>query len=201
MSAAPNPILLDIPQELTSDRLLLRTPRASDGPIVSPSVRESLTELKQWMPWATDSYNEQAGEEWCRKAAANFITREQLQFLIFTRAESRHIGNIGAFKFNWEIPSCEVGYWLHTAHTGRGYMTEAVGVLLAMLHSHIQVRRVEIRSDAENSRSRRVAELAGFQLEGNLRNDSLSATGRLRNTCIFSSIFPPRDYIPLLSRL
>ena len=186
MNSIPNPILLDIPQELTSSRLLLRSPHAGDGSIISPSVRESLAELKEWMPWATDDYNTQTGEEWCRKAAANFISREQLQFLIFTRDKSHHIGNIGAFKFNWQIPSCEVGYWLHTAHTGQGYMTEAVGALLTMLRSHIQVRRVEIRSNAENSRSRRVAELAGFQLEGILRNECLTVGGRLRNTCIFS---------------
>jgi RimJ/RimL family protein N-acetyltransferase len=140
------------------------------------------------MPWATDDYNEQTGEEWCRKAAANFLSREQLQFLILSRPEGRHIGNIGTFKFNWKVPSCEIGYWLHTAHTGRGYMTEAVGVLLAMLRSHFHVRRVEIRTDAKNLRSRRVAELAGFQLEGIMRNDSVVVGGGLRNTCVFSWI-------------
>jgi RimJ/RimL family protein N-acetyltransferase len=181
-----NPLLLEIPTELNSQRLTLRVPRAGDGAIVYPSVRDSLAELKQWMPWATDDYNQPRGEEWCRKAAANFLSREQLQFLIFLRPESRHVGNVGAFKFKWEVPSCEVGYWLHTAQNRHGYMTEAVGVLLAMLRSHIHVRRVEIRCDTENLKSRRVAELAGFQLEGILRNDSVTVGGRLRNTCVFS---------------
>jgi ribosomal-protein-serine acetyltransferase len=190
MASLQNPLLLDIPHELNSERLRLRSPRAGDGAITSATVRESLAELKTWMPWATDDYNEQSGEEWCRKAAADFLSRHQFQFLIFLREKDRHIGNIGAFKFNWEVPSCEVGYWLHTAHTNHGYMTEAVGVLLAMLRSRVHVRRVEIRSDAENLRSRRVAELAGFQLEGILRNDCLAVGGRLRNTCIFSWIDP-----------
>ncbi len=142
------------------------------------------------MPWATDDYNEQSGEEWCRKAAADFLSRHQLQFLIFLRQEDRHIGNIGAFEFNWEVPNCEVGYWLNTADTGHGYMTEAVGVLLAMLRSHLNMRRVQICTDAENLRSRRVAELAGFQLEGILRNHCIATGGKLRNSCIFSRIDP-----------
>jgi len=183
-----NPILLEIPMELNGERLTLRVPRAGDGAIVYPSARDSLAELKQWMPWATDAYNQQSGEEWCRKAAANFLSREQLQFLIFLQPDSRHIGNVGAFKFNWDIPSCEIGYWLHTAHTRRGYMVEAVGILKEMLRSRIHVRRVEIRCDAENLKSRRVAELAGFQLEGILRNDSMTVGGRLRNSCVFSWI-------------
>jgi ribosomal-protein-serine acetyltransferase len=190
MASAQNPLLLDIPPELNGDRLFLRSPCAGDGAITSATVRESLAELKTWMPWATDDYNEQSGEEWCRKAAADFLSRHQFQFLIFLGPEGHHIGNIGAFKFNWDVPSCEVGYWLHTGHTNQGYMTEAVGVLLAMLRTRIHVRRVEIRSDAENLRSRRVAELAGFQLEGILRNECLAVSGRLRNTCIFSWIDP-----------
>jgi RimJ/RimL family protein N-acetyltransferase len=191
MSTIPSPILLDVSHELSSDRLLLRSPRAGDGAITSATVRESLTELKQWMPWATDDYNEQRGEEWCRKSAADFLARNQFQFLITLRQDGQHIGNIGAFKFNWEVPSCEVGYWLHTAHTHHGFMTEAVSILLAMLRNRVHVRRVEIRSDSENLKSRRVAELAGFQLEGILRNECLAVGGRLRNTCIYSWISSP----------
>src|ERR1700691_5266618 len=100
MTTAANPLLLDIPHELNGKRLILRRPRGGDGAIVFPTAWESLAELKVWMPWATDDYSERSGEEWCRKAAANFLSREQLQFLIFEREEGRHIGNIGAFKFN-----------------------------------------------------------------------------------------------------
>ena len=183
-----NPLLLDIPCELSSQRLLLRTPRAGDGEIVAPSVRESLAELKPWMPWATDDYNPQAGEEWCRKAAANFISRTQLQFLIFLRSENRRIGNVGAFNFVWEIPSCEVGYWLHTAHTHQGYMTEATRLLIELLRDALRMQRVQIRAEPDNAKSRRVAELAGFQLEGILRNDSLTVSGKIRSTSLYSWI-------------
>ena len=54
MAEKTNPILLDIPQELTGERLVLRVPRAGDSVMVWPSVRDSLKELKIWMPWATD---------------------------------------------------------------------------------------------------------------------------------------------------
>ena len=72
MSDMQNPLLLDLPHELSTDRLALRSPRAGDGAIVCPSVRESLAELKTWMPWATDDYNVQNAEEWCRKGGRRF---------------------------------------------------------------------------------------------------------------------------------
>jgi ribosomal-protein-serine acetyltransferase len=183
-----NPLLLDIPGELRSDRLLLRVPRAGDGAIVYPSVRESLAELKPWMPWATDDYNEQGCEEWCRRAAAEFLSRKQAQFLIFPLGQARHVGTIGAHDFNWEIPSGEIGYWLRTADSGRGMMTEAVLLVLKMLREVLHVRRVQIRSDEQNFKSRAVAERAGFQLEGILRKDCVATGGRLRNTCVYSWI-------------
>lgn len=90
-----DPLLIDVPEQIETDRLILRSPRAGDGKIVYPSVRESLSELKIWMPWASDEYSEESSEQWCRRAAANFITREQLQFAMLLREDQPHVGNIG----------------------------------------------------------------------------------------------------------
>jgi ribosomal-protein-serine acetyltransferase len=182
-----NPILLDIPSEITTDRLLLRVPRDGDGAIVWPSVRRSLPELKLWLPWATDDYNQQAAEEWSRRSAGEFLVRKQMPFLIFS-AQGEHLGTVGVHPHDWNIPSCEIGYWLRTDKTGHGYMTESVGAVMKMLGDQFKPRRVQIRADAQNARSRRVAELAGFQLEGILRNDSVTVGSRLRDTCVYSRI-------------
>jgi RimJ/RimL family protein N-acetyltransferase len=183
-----NPLLLDIPDELTSDRLILRCPRPGDGPIVFPSVRDSLPELKPWMPWAVNDYSQECAEEWCRKSAADFLSRNQLQFLILSRADHRHLGSVGAFKFIWEIPACEIGYWLRTSETGRGLMLEAVMTLVEMLRRTLGMRRMEIRTDAENMRSRNVARRAGFHLEGILRKSKVNVGGAARDSCVFASI-------------
>jgi ribosomal-protein-serine acetyltransferase len=193
VSGIKTPILLDIPSELRGERVVLRVPRAGDGAIVYPSVRESLAELKRWMIWATDEYSEQGAEEWCREAAANFLARTKLQFLIFSLADGWHLGNVGAFDFKWDVPSCEIGYWLHSGHIGKGYMTEAVGILAKMLRETLGMARMHIKSDARNLKSRRVAELAGFQLAGVLRKDSVAVGGGLRDSCIYSSISSTND--------
>jgi ribosomal-protein-serine acetyltransferase len=188
MSDEINPILVDVPQEIVGERVLIRALRAGDGSLVYPSVRESLAELRRWMPWATDDYNRETCEEWCRRAAADILLRKQLGYAILLRKDGRHIGGIGAGKINWNVPACEIGYWVHTAHTKRGYATEAVGILLGMLRDRLGMKRVEIRCHSENRASRRVAERAGFEMEGILRNDSRGVDGSLRSTCVFSWI-------------
>src|SRR3954467_15427426 len=147
-------LLLDVPEQIQSNRLLLRCPRGGDGETIFPSVQESRAELKPWMPWATDDYDVTGAEEWCRTSAGKFILREHLHFLIFRKdpdgGVGAHLGNIGAFKFNWTVPSCEIGYWLRTSQTGKGYMTEAVNALSAMCFEQLKMSRIEITCDDTN---------------------------------------------------
>jgi ribosomal-protein-serine acetyltransferase len=180
-----NPILLDIPHEISTDRLFLRAPRVGDGAMVFNTVRASLPELKKWMAWATDDYNVQNAEEWCRRNASKFLSREILAFRIFSK-EGEHLGSTSLFKFDWNVPSCEIGYWLATAHCGQGYMTEAVNALTQLAFDLLKCERIEIRTDERNQKSRQVAERTGFSLEGILRHDCRDVLGELRNTAIFS---------------
>jgi RimJ/RimL family protein N-acetyltransferase len=169
--------------------LILRTPRPGDGKVVYPSVRASIEELKAWMPWASDAYNEDAAEDWCRKAAADFVVRRQLQFCMFLR-DGEHAGNIGAFKFNWDIPACEIGYWLRTDLVGQGLMSEAVRALCGMLAGSLRMRRIQIICDNLNRRSCGVAERCGFSLDGTIRFSCKSPDdGTLRDERIYSKLF------------
>jgi RimJ/RimL family protein N-acetyltransferase len=183
-----NPLLLEVPAQLTTARLLLRSPRAGDGAVVWPSVRDSLVELKRWMPWAKDDYAPHDAEQWCRASAAQFITRQQLQFLMFRSDSLQHIGNIGLFRFNWDVPSCEIGYWLHAAHRKRGYMSEAVHALTALAFETLDAVRVQLTTDDRNEGSWRVAERCGYELEGVMRNDCRTSQGTLGNTRMYSRI-------------
>jgi RimJ/RimL family protein N-acetyltransferase len=185
-----NPILLSVPEELQTARLRLRTPRPGDGEVVFPSVQGSLAELKAWMPWATDDYSQQSAEEWCRKSAAEFITRVQLQYCLFT-LDGHHAGNVGAFRFDWNVPSCEIGYWLRTDLVGQGLMSEAVNALVAMLVRDLKMVRLEIRCDDRNVRSARVAERCGFQLEGVTRCVERLKDGTLRDRRTYARIENP----------
>jgi hypothetical protein len=42
------PILINVPAEIETPRLLLRCPRAGDGVVVHEAVVESLQELRAW---------------------------------------------------------------------------------------------------------------------------------------------------------
>ncbi len=181
-----DPILLEIPAELTTERLLLRMPRPRDGERVNAAVRDSAAELARWMPWADPTPDVANTEQWCRRAAARFLTREALDFSLYLKGSDTCVGTCGMPRLAWKVPKIEIGYWLRTPYSGKGLMTEAVAALTTFALETLNVARVEIRCDEQNHRSRGVAVRAGYDLEGILRNDERDHHGNLRSTCVYS---------------
>jgi RimJ/RimL family protein N-acetyltransferase len=183
------PILTELPQQIETARLTLRVPRPGDGAVVNAAVVESIAELAPWMPWANPTPKPEDTEVWCRQAAAKFITREQLPFSIYAKDEPSHcLGNCGLHHIDWALPMAEVGYWIRTSHTGKGYASEAVEALCELAFETMKVARLQLRCDVQNRRSVTVAERCGFALEGVMRCDSKDHRGELRDTCLYAKI-------------
>ena len=119
-----NPILKQIPYSFETERLTIRGPLAGDGVKVRTAVLESHEALKPWMPWAVEVPNEEFYDIRVREAELQYLGRKDFWLLIFLKESGLLIGNSGLHSGDWEIPSFEIGYWLHSAHTGNGYITE-----------------------------------------------------------------------------
>ena len=185
----PNPLLIDIPESLVTERLLLRPPRRGDGPVLHEAIVESLPALRQFLaslPWVAEEQTHQSAELFCRNSAANVAARKDLPYLLFQRDTGRLLGACGLHRTQWEVPKTEIGYWLRTSEAGRGYASEAVHALVDAARTCIGAVRIEIITDEHNLASRKVAERCGFQLEGVLRNERRDPQGVLRNTCVYA---------------
>ncbi len=190
-----DPVLLDLPASIETPRLLLRPPRAGDGPALHEAVTDSLAELRRFLaslPWVAGEQSVESAEVYCRNAQANFVARRDLAFLAFERASGRLVAATGLHRAVWATPKVEVGYWCRTSCTGKGYVAEAVRAVTRYAFEHVGAVRVEIVTDEANVGSRRVAERCGFALEGVLRHERRAPDGSLRNTCIYAC-FPVAD--------
>jgi len=186
------PILIDVPERIETERLVLRAPRAGDGPLVNHAIGESHAELAPWMPWAGTMPSVDESEIHCRRQQARFILREDFVLLIFLRqadgSEGELVGGTGLHRIDWPLRRFEIGYWRKTGCHGRGYLTEAVRALARLAFDTLDARRVEIRMDDNNAPSWRVAERAGFTLEALLRFDSATPAGAPRSTRIYARV-------------
>lgn len=188
-TSVSSPEVPNIPESFESERLVIRAPRVEDATEVWEAINSSLPAFREWFPWAKSSLMPSETEENIRGAVAKFITREDLRLHLYSKKTGEFIGSSGLHGIDWAIPKFEIGYWLNTKFEGHGYMTEAVSRIAEFAIEELGARRVEIRCDEKNVKSRTVAERAGFVLEGTLKNESLSVDGKsLRNTCIYAKI-------------
>ena len=178
---------------METERLRLCLPRAGDGAAVFAAVTESLAELRRFLaslPWVAAEQSVEASEIWCRTAQANFAGRKDFPFLLFEKASGQIVGAVGLHRVEWTTPKAEVGYWCRTSRAGNGFVGEAVAALADYAFARFGAVRLEIVTDEENGASRRVAERAGFALEGVLSRERRAPNGSLRNTCIYARFAP-----------
>jgi [ribosomal protein S5]-alanine N-acetyltransferase len=87
-----------------------------------------------------------------------------------------------------------VGWILAPQFWGRGYMKEAMQVLIAHCFEALGTHRIEAEIKPENLRSARLADRVGFQREGFLR-DRAFVSGRPRSIWMYALFRPDWDRI------
>ena len=180
------PILMDFPESFETERLLIRSPLPGDGPELHAAVRESIEELTPWMTWPKEHRTVDDSEASARRARVAFLQRSEPRMHLYLEGTDTLVGSSGLQGIDWEVPKFEIGYWCRTRFTGQGYITEAVRGITAFAFDTLGAKRVEIRCDSRNNPSVRVAQRAGFLLEGELRNNEVGTDGGPRDTLIYA---------------
>lgn len=185
----PPSINWDFEPYFESERLLIRIPELNDAEAVFDTLQRTAKGLKPFMVWAQNEPVFEEVKENIRKAHADFFARKDLRLHLFDKLTGEFIGSSGLHEIDWNIPKFEIGYWVDEKFEGKGYMTEATLRITQFAFEELDAKRIVIRCDRDNVKSRAVAERAGFELEGILRNDELKANGiQLRDTCVYSKI-------------
>jgi RimJ/RimL family protein N-acetyltransferase len=99
-------------------------------------------------------------------------------------------GGIGFFPgADVERFSAEIGYWLAEPHWGRGITTEAIGLVSAYAFETCNMLRLFALPFADNARSTRVLEKAGYTREAILRSSSVKY-GQVRDQALYALVNP-----------
>ena len=188
MTAILEALLLDVPEEVGTERLVLRATRAGMGAKVAEAVRESRKDLERWMAWARDARSASESERHCREMQLRWYAREEFDFCFHRRADGLLVGKGGLHTIDWAVPKFEIGYWIRTSCARQGLATEATLALVELAAKRLGANRIEITSDARNAASRRVAEKSGFELEGIRRSSRRDAQGKLADSCMYARV-------------
>lgn len=189
--AIPDPLSFPVPEQLLTERLLLRPFRLEDAPALHEALAESIEALRAtlwFLPWVAETPTLASAQIRCRRAQAAFLLRTDLPYLVFERGGGRLLGSVGLHRTDWSLPRTEVGYWLRTSELGHGYASEAVRALCDWALGPLGAQRIELVADESNRASRAVAERCGFRLEGVLRHTMRGRDGGFSNSCIYARL-------------
>ncbi|MFM2485714.1 GNAT family N-acetyltransferase [Celerinatantimonas yamalensis] len=172
---------------MESNRLNFAAPSLAHQPLMLAAIRESQTDLAQFLPWVASALSEEESVNSTQQAIENFNNFEgELRFSLFDKASGHFVGAIGLILRNKDIPYFEIGYWLKSSCVGMGYMTEAVKTLEDYAFNDLNAKRVEIKAAEGNLKSRAVAERCGYEFEGKHCNDRILPSGELSSTVVYA---------------
>lgn len=172
----------------------LRPLRAADAPELHARIEQDREHLDRWLRWspelrsAADAAAFLAGFE--SKAAAG----EGFHLGIFE--DGALAGGVICWAIHPRDRTAELGYWLGTAHLGKGLATRALGAVSDHLFGVMDVHRIELWCAEGNVRSRAVPERLGFRLES-VRRGSHRTSGGFLNHVIYARLAgEPREVHP-----
>lgn len=97
------------------------------------------------------------------------------------------MGSTSIFDVDAQAESAEIGHtWLVQAYRGTGVNLEAKRLLLGHCFDALDLKRVQLVTDARNERSQRAMLRIGATREGLLRNWRRDRTGALRDSVVMS---------------
>ncbi|RBP47921.1 RimJ/RimL family protein N-acetyltransferase [Roseimicrobium gellanilyticum] len=175
---------------LTDGVITLHRYRHEDVEDVFAGASESIAEIHPWMPWCHPGYGIHETQGWVSFAVSQWDAGRQFEFVIRTVA-GQQLGSGGINSLHDAHPFANLGYWIRTSQTNKGYATRATRLLAEFAFRDLRLQRVEIVAATGNLPSQRVAEKAGAAWEGILRN-RLVIQDTPHDAVMFS--FTPSDF-------
>ena len=180
-------------RDLTDGVVLLREPVAADAPAIiagatTPDVVRYTRVPSPYGPEDVESILRITREGWAASTDAVFVVCDSAE-------PGELLGLIGLHGVDLTGDpggTAEVGYWLRAEGRGRGLMTRGVRLVSAWGFEQLGLAVITWYALAGNDASRRVAEAAGYRVEGTLRRGA-EQRGRREDTWVGSLL--PEDLV------
>jgi RimJ/RimL family protein N-acetyltransferase len=167
--------MVQLPDRLSAGDLELRRARVDMCDELLYAATASYPELRPWMTWAAQPLTREGILFYLEGAESRFEDgRDRVYVLVET--DTGEVVGTSALHSKGDPRCLEIGYWVRTDRTKRGYASSAANALTEAAFHYAGVDRVKIRMDKANVASASVPPKIGFTLLGE-ESRPLQATG------------------------
>jgi [ribosomal protein S5]-alanine N-acetyltransferase len=158
------------PPTLSGLGVVLRPFDLADAPtLVAAYAQPSIQQ------WHVASLTDREAEDWIGSRSEHWRHETRGDWAV--TVDATMVGRIGLKSVDLEEGIAELAYWILAEHRGSGYATSAVSVITDWAFNDLGLHRLELNHSTRNLPSCRVAERAGYQLEGIKRDGGLHPDG------------------------
>jgi ribosomal-protein-serine acetyltransferase len=187
------PILLEIPEQFETERLLISNYQEGDGNEFYQLLLSNCDHLQEEIGETKTLKTVEDAEEYVRIKRIAWLSRERLVPKIVVKSTGRMIGQLW-IEPKWDRMIFEIGYFVEEKSQGYGYVTEAVKKMIEFLFTGLGANKLEIHAKATNTRSTGVAKRCGFTKEAQLRERGRTNDGEIVDLEIYGLL---RSEFPL----
>ena len=175
------------PLRALASRVYVRAPTRADAGVFIAAAKASRTLHRGWVqpPLSAERYGAFVAR-YGRSARVDPLDLAHIGFLVFRRDDDALVGvfNLseivrGAFQSGY------LGYYAFAPHTGAGYMSGGLALVLDQTFGTLRLHRVEVNVQPNNTRSIALVERVGFRREGYSRR-YVKIAGRWRDHMRFA---------------
>lgn len=153
-------------ERLETADLVLRPPAEEDAPEAYVLLNDP--DVKLWNP-TRECPDLQTAAAWCRDGA-DWSDGSHATFHALDPETAKMVGNVSLFAFDHDDRVAKIGYRVMPSARGRGVARQMVDVVTRWAFESRGIMRVQLEHSVHNVASCRVAEAAGFVLEGTARS-------------------------------
>ena len=111
--------------ELIHSKIIVRPLNITDSENFYEAVCSSIEEVSRWLPWCHHGYCIDETVQFINRSAAYWQMATEFNFIIIEKSSNKVIGGCGLNRFDMEYKTANLGYWIRTGYTGKGYATAA----------------------------------------------------------------------------
>lgn len=178
---------------LEGRKVFLRPPAERDWRAYAEIRAASRKFLEPWEPtWPADALGRDAFFRRLSRYAADWRADTGYSLFVFEAGESAVIGGISLSNVRRGVAQCgTLGYWIGEPYARRGYMSEALSLVVDFAFAELSLHRLEAACLPSNMASQRLLRRCGFSQDGYARK-YLKIGGEWHDHLLFSLLSEDR---------
>lgn len=152
-----------------NEKLALKLRHIEDAEVVFALTDKNREHLRPWFPWVDSTLTPEDTKKFLEGELEKFEKKVAVDLGVWY--EGAWVGSMGFHTINVANEWGEIGYWIAKEYEGKGIMTQCVKAMITYGFHDLNLHRIQIKCDANNTKSKAIPERLGFIFEGTVREN------------------------------